>query len=370
MKLPSSVRAALVITFIVLTYFGARSLFRAAPGEAETVAVAAAENLFTVVIQSVAAEQWRDEIKVRGRTQALRNVVVKAETAGAVVATPAILGAAVKKGDVLCRLEIDARKAMLREANAALAKASLDHNAAVRLAEGGFRSESGVASARAALDFASANAERATVELSKTAITAPFDGIFDNRAAEIGDFLNIGAPCGSVMQSTPFLVTGAVSEKDVAKISVGDRGRAVLSTGIVREGAVRFVANASDPQTRTFGVELEVDNEDGALRDGMTAEFTVFAQNREAYKVPRAALTLNDAGEIGVRHVTAGDLVAFAPVTLLGEAVGGVWVSGLDGTSDVIVRGQDFVASGQKVAIARAADIDGAGAAQAGDLRK
>ena len=59
-----------------------------------------------------------------------------------------------------------------------------------------------------------------------------------------------------------------------------------------------------------------------------------------------------------------------------GEAPDGVWVSGLDGEAEVIVRGQDFVASGQKVAIARdeggATDRNGASAAsqQTGGLRK
>lgn len=345
MQVSQSVKFAALIIVLTTLYFLARGLF----GDGGEAVDSAPPVRFTVVTQTVSPENWQAEIVVRGRTAAERKVIVRAEISGAVAATPTPEGASVRKGAVLCQIEVNARQAELAEARAALDKARLDYNAAVKLHEGGFRSETAVAAAKAALDLAIASTERSGIILSKTKITAPFDGVFDHRNVEVGDFLSIGDPCGTVIQRSPFLVIGALSEKDVAKISKNDRGVARLATGEVIEGAVRFVAAAADPATRTFAVELQVPNEDGALRDGVTADFTIFAKKRTAHHIPRSSLTLSDDGGIGVRTLGSDGAVQFKLVRLLGEDPSGVWVAGLDGPTQLIVRGQDFVSAGQIV---------------------
>ena len=349
LQVSQSVKLAGIVVLVVVFYFLASGLFQDR-SEADNTAVA--PTRFAVLVDTIGPESWQDEITIRGRTAAEKKVILRAETAGPVTATPIEAGAVVAEGDVLCRLAVDARRAALAEAEASLAKAQLDYDAALRLSEEGFRAATGVAAAKAARDQASALVERNRLELSKTEIRAPFDGIFDNRDAELGDFLRVGDPCGTIIKSTPFLVVGAVAERDVSKITVGDRGEASLATGEVLEGRVRFIAAAADPSTRTFNVELEVPNEDAALRDGVTAEFTVYAHTRDAHHAPRAALVLNDAGDIGVRTVTENGEVAFLPVQLIGEDADGVWVDGLEGDIQLIVRGQEFVAAGQMVDIA------------------
>ncbi|GJL91737.1 efflux RND transporter periplasmic adaptor subunit [Hyphococcus sp.] len=345
MNVSQSVKLAGIFVALIILYFLAKGLFGSAPEQAE----AAASEQFSVVYDTVSPAEWRDEITVRGRTKAERKVVVRAETSGAVAATPTELGAQVKAGDVLCRLNVDARSAQLAEARAGFAKADLDYDAALKLSADGFRSETAVAAAKAVRDQFAAQLERAKIEISNTNITAPFDGVYEARLAEEGDFLKVGDPCATVIQRSPFLVVGAVSERDVSKIQKGNHGSARLATGETVDGVVRFVAASADPATRTFDVELEVPNEDGALRDGVTADFKVFAEERSAHKVPRVALVLNDEGEIGLRTLTAENIVSFSPVRLIGETPSGVWVGGLKGDIRLIVRGQGYVSAGQKV---------------------
>ena len=350
-NLPSSVKLAGIFAALILIYFLARGLFS---GPEASVEDTASNGKFVVVATTVAPAEWSDEIVIRGRTEAERKVVVRAETSGVIAATPAELGAQVKSGEVLCRLSVDARQAQLAEARAALAKSKLDYDAALRLSEGGFRSETAVAAAKAARDQAAAQAERARIELSKTNIAAPFDGVFDGRSVEVGDFVSVGDPCGVVIKSSPFLVIGAVSEREVGKIEKGNRGVARLATGETIEGVVRFVGSAADPATRTFNVELEIPNEEGTLRDGVTADFTVYAGNSRAHRVPRSSLVQNDEGAIGVRILTADNNVQFANVNLLGEDTNGIWISGLNGAARVITRGQEYVSDGQSVDVAAA----------------
>lgn len=346
MKVSQSVKLAGIFVALIALYFLVSGLFGA---DERQEGEAAGQDEVSVLTKTITPESWRDEIVIRGRTEAERKVIVRAETSGAVAETPAELGALVENGAVLCRLNVDARQAQLAEARAALAKAELDYKAAVKLNEDGFRAETGVAAAKANRDQAAAAVERAALDLEKTAIKAPFEGVFDKRHVEVGDFMAVGDPCATVIQRSPFLVIGAVSEQDVSKISKGDRGVARLATGETLEGEVRFVSSAADPATRTFDVELEVPNEDGALRDGVTAEFTVFAKERNAHRVPRSALVLNDDGDIGVRAVGPDGVVVFFPVRLIGETMSGVWVSGLDGGVTLITRGQEYVSEGQAV---------------------
>lgn len=346
MNVSQSVKLAGIIIALIILYFLARGLFG---GDVVAEEDSAAPEQFVVVAEVITPRSWQDEVTVRGRTKAERKVVVRAETSGAVSETPSVLGALVSEGDVLCRLNVDARRAQLAEARAAFAKADLDFSAATKLSADGFRSETAVAAAKAVRDQAAAALERARLELGKTEIKAPFEGVYDERHAETGDFLNVGDACATVIQRSPFLVVGAVSERDVSKISKGDRGRATLATGETIDGVVRFVASSADPATRTFNVELEVPNEDGKLRDGVTAQFKVFAAERNAHLVPRASLVLNDDGDIGLRTLDSENIVSFEQVRMIGETAQGVWVSGLSGDVRLIVSGQHYVSAGQQV---------------------
>ena len=357
MGLSSSVKISLAILALVLVYFGVHSLFGSETTVDEEVI---GPVLFHVIAEEVQSEPRQDVVKIRGRSEAARKVTVRAETPGMIEATPTKPGTHVKKGDVLCQLREDARRANLNEARAAQKRAKLDYDAAARLAEEGFRAETSLAAVRAALDLASARVEQTELELDRIKITAPFDGVFDDRLAEAGDFLRVGEACGVLIQQSPFLIVGAVAERDVAKIKVGDKGIARLVTGEEVEGVLRFVATSADEATRTFDVELEVPNTEGTLRDGVTAEFEVFASSEDAYLMPRSALTLDDAGKIGVRTVDGKNIVGFAPIRIVGESDNGVWVAGPTGTFDVITRGQDFVRAGQEVVVVKTWNAIGA----------
>ena len=110
-------------------------------------------------------------VVLRGQTRALREVDVRAETTSTVISDPLRKGASVKAGDILCELDagtrpaslheaqarlIEARakvpeaEARLEEAHAVLDEAQINLTAAQKLSEGGYASETRLASAKAA----------------------------------------------------------------------------------------------------------------------------------------------------------------------------------------------------------------------------
>jgi len=332
-------------------WFAFGTLFRGG----ETAPAEAPPERFRVIVTQIAPTMFEGALVVRGQTRAEQKVSVRADASGVVRATPAAEGARVAAGDALCLLDREARGAEARQARAALDKARIDYDAAVALAAEGYRSQAGLAGLKAARDQAQAAFDAAQIAYEKTEIRAPFDGLFERRTVQVGALMKPGDECGVIIRDNPFVIEGAVSERDIGRIRAGDKGSARLATGDTVDGVVRFVASAADPSTRTFRVELEIPNPDGALRDVVTADFTVESEAVAAHRAPRSALTLDDAGRIGVKSVGPDGKVRFHPVRLGGEDGDGVFVFGLEGEIALITRGQDFVAVGQSVEVAEAA---------------
>lgn len=315
-------------------------------GSAETALSEAAQSVRARVFE---ARPVKRDIVVRGRTEPVRAVDVRAETSGTVTDLPVEKGEYVSQGDLLCGLSVNARGAMLAEAQALRQQRWLQYDASRKLAAKGHRSETQAAADKAGYDAAVAQVKQMEVELSHTQISAPFDGIVDNRFVEIGDFLSVGQSCATVVDLDPILIVGQVSERDVSKLSMGSVGKARLITGETIEGVVRFIAKTADSDTRTFRVELAVPNKDAGLRAGITAEIIVAAEAVTAHLMSPAFLVLNDDGSIGVRLVNDDNTAMFVPVTILDDGNDGVWVGGLPQKATVITVGQEFVRDGQKV---------------------
>ena len=72
-------------------------------------------------------------------------------------------------------------------------------------------------------------------------------------------------------------------------------------------------------------------NADGKIPDGITAEVVLSLTPVPATQVPRSALTISSAGDIGVRVVGAADKVAFVPVHLVEDMQDTMWVTGVHG---------------------------------------
>jgi len=302
----------------------------------------------------IEARPYARELVLRGRTAAARWVDLKAETQGRVAELPVAKGGLVKAGDVIARLATDERQARRAETEALLRQRKIEHDASTALAEKGFRANTKLAESAAGLDAARAAAKAMDVELQRTVVRAPFDGVLEERKAEIGAYLKAGDLVGRLVERDPMLVVAQVGERDVGGLSLGQAGRAALVTGETVDGRIRYIAGMADPATRTFTVELEVPNADGRLKDGITAELRLGAGEARAHLISPAILALDDNGTVGLRAVGGDGRVAFLPVQVLGDGPDGIWLGGLPDRVTVITVGQDFVRTGDPVRIAPA----------------
>ena len=292
-----------------------------------------------------------ERVQVRGRTENKRTVDVRAETTGRVVQRPIERGHRVKEGDLLCRLALEDRPARRAEADAAVDRARLEYQGSLRLQDQGLQSETAIAQAKARLAAAEAMLAGAVLDVERTRVLAPFDGVVEDVNLNVGDYAQPGAPCARIVDLHPMLLVGRVSETEAHRFDVGAAASGRLATGEQVSGAVSFVGRQADPDTRTYRVEVTLPNPDYALRSGLTAEFAVRFGETMAQRISPALLALDDEGRLGVRIVQGGDRVAFAHVNILADEEDGLWVTGLPTRTTLITVGHQFVAAGDRVAV-------------------
>jgi multidrug efflux system membrane fusion protein len=302
------------------------------------------------------------EVPLRGRTQAKSSVGAVAETAGIVDVVHVVKGQNVAVGDMLCTLDQGTRAAAvtqaeagLAQAEAALEQAQADFETNEELREKGLAAPNtaratqvAVSAAEAQITTARAALDNAKAELERTEIKAKVAGVVQDPLVVAGSMLAMGQPCATIVQLNPMVFIGQVPEARIGLAKLGLDAEVSTITGQNAKGKVTFISSTADPATRSFPVEIEIPNEEGAIRDGVTATATVNMGSAPAHLLPQSVLTLNDDGALGVSTVTDGK-AKFVPVTIASDTREGVWVLGLPASADVITVGQEYVVDGQAV---------------------
>ncbi|MAI50024.1 MAG: efflux transporter periplasmic adaptor subunit [Rhodospirillaceae bacterium] len=303
----------------------------------------------SVRVRTLQARMKQDALILNGRTEASRKVIVRAQTAGPITAIHAAEGRFVEANDIIARQNVEDRTARLNESTALLKQRQIEYQAATKLAKKGFRSEAKLADARAKLDAARAKTRSVRVDISRTSIKAPFRGVLETRYVERGDYVKIGDQIASIVDLDPILAVGSASEQEVGSIKLGKTGMVTFIGGKVVKGKIRYIASVADPDTRSFRIELEIDNADRGILAGLTSKLSLPKPPVRAHVLSPAVLTLADDGRIGVRTVDNTDIVRFRRVSILTQSLDGVWVSGLVDGEKLITVGHEYVRAGQKV---------------------
>ncbi len=303
----------------------------------------------SVRVKVLESERVTRDVIIYGKTEAARSVTLRSEIDARVMNIGAKRGSRVEKGDLIVRLDVRDMEARLAQARALVEQRKIQYDASRRLKSQNFQSQTNVAEARANLEAARAAVKRVEVEIGNSVVTAPFDGVLQARPVEIGDFVSEGKEIGRIIELDPILVTGDVTQRELADLRVGAKGSAKLITGEEIHGVLRYVAAEADGSTRTFRVELEVANPEGAFVSGTTAELRIPAEELSAHYISPALLSLNGRDQIGVKSVNEEGVVEFHAVDVVRAGADGVWVSGLPDRVRVITVGQGFVRAGDRV---------------------
>lgn len=322
-------------------------------GEEETVETAEPAPL-RVIVEPLAYRNTPGGTSVSGRTEANHATTAEARTNGIVLSLPVAEGETVERGQAVARLSDEARTETVREAEARVAQARASYEASAELAEDGFFPRLTLDQRRAELAAAEAALDRARVEAARGVVAAPVAGVLDRLLVEPGEAVSAGTQVALIVDLDPIVAVAGISDTERRNARVGDAAQVVLQDGRRLEGRVRFVAASADAATATYRIEVEVANPDGDILAGQIADIRLAGSGVRAAQIARSAITLNEAGVIGVKYVDSNDRVAFAEVTVVEDNPEGLWISGPPEGAAVIIRGQEYALSGAVVEPVRA----------------
>lgn len=305
-------------------------------------------DAFTVEVAEIEAERIERRIVAQGQAKPERAATLRARTDGQVEAVLVESGQRVVQGDELVRLDMDDREARLTEVRAVLRQREREHEAARRLGQSGLQSEVRQDEAAAALASAQAALRRIELDIARTRIVAPFDGIVDQVMVDVGDYAAVQGSIVTVVDNTPLIAEAWLSQHHFNAVQLGGEARVTLVSGDTHAGRIIAIAPRADEASRTYRVEIEIDNP-GSVPANTSAEIVIPIGGVNAHRLSPALLELDDAGRLGVKLVTDDGRVEYLPVEIVRADPQGVWVTGLPDRARVITTGGGFVSPGQSV---------------------
>jgi multidrug efflux system membrane fusion protein len=351
------------------------------PGSDQELAPPGEPAPVSVTVQSSRAEAVTRVFQAEGQALPDRDTEIRTETSGVVAEVFVRRGEDVQAGARIARIDATRADANLARARAEFDEAQRDLATTEQLFEQGIETVDGLAQARLAVASAEAQLTVAQETLADTFVEAAFAGRIESLDLDPGEFVQAGSTVGRIVDNQPLLVAIQVPQQALTRIRNGQNATVQFITGEVREGTVTFVGTAASAETRTFPAEITVDNPDGLIPAGISAEVRIPTSEVVAHFVSPSTVSLNPAGELGVKTVkpsrdaqrdeqarSPGDqseadddaagkgagadhigIVEFHPVDIVRAEVGGVWVSGLPDTASIITIGQGYVRDGDRV---------------------
>lgn len=197
-----------------------------------------------------------------------------------------------------------------------------------------------------------ANARALRNMQENTVLTSPISGVVTVRNYNAGD-LPSGLPILVIEQQQPLKVIVNVNESDYPNVKKGQHVNVRFDVygEETFDGTVYLIHPSIDPTTRTFEVEVTINNRGDKVRSGMFARVEFDFGSRNSVVVPDKAVQKQTGS--GVRYVYVckpNGTVAFAEVTL-GRRIDTQYevLSGLNPGEQVVVAGQSRITNGAKV---------------------
>ncbi|MBN2647060.1 MAG: efflux RND transporter periplasmic adaptor subunit [Thiotrichales bacterium] len=321
-------------------------------GHQSTAVVVQKKPLVTVEVVPSQAQLVTSSIQAYGDLLPIRSTQVLAETYGKVETFMVEKGERVEAAQLLVKLSIEDRAAMLKQAKAKTLEAKNRYEANQNLKSKGFSAQMQIDEFLASYEAAKAAQEILQQEIEQLSVRAPFSGIIAEKRVEQGDYIFKGNPLFKLIDTSSMLARVSVAQTQYPYLKLGNPVEVVLATGQKLQGILHFIAPEADENTKTFLVDILIQQTEGTP-SGISVTAQIPKTQERAHFISAALLTLDDRGEMGVKTVNADNQVQFYPVTLVQAAENGIFVGGLPEQVDLIVTGQGFVQPGQTVIVNR-----------------
>ena len=305
-----------------------------------------------VEVAQAQEQKVADKFEALGTIEAIEAITVVSEIDAIVTSLPFEEGSFIKRGEIIAQLDDSQLAAELARTEALFQQSKSTYDRIKRIVEQKAGTLQDLDDAAAALNVAKANLALTKARLSKTKITAPFDGIIGARKVSAGSFLRTGQTITEMANIDEIRVTFSAPERFLSQLK---RGAEVnVSTTAYADhnvkGKIIVIEPVLDPETRNVFIVARVSNPGKKLLPGMSANISaVLSERLKAITVPSEAVFAN--GDQSFVYIVKPDsTVGQVPVKLglqLSDAV--EVVQGLEPGQQVVRAGHQKIFDGAKV---------------------
>ncbi len=322
-----------------------------APSEAKSDTSDQDVRVPQVSVRVLQNEVVEDQLVLTGSIQPWEQVILSAEGRGKIEWKGFDQGDVVKAGQELYRVDTESIRARLLQAQAQHKLALQELERVERLAKSGAGTAQSLDSAIANRDVADSALRMYQIELEKSVVKAPFEGVIDTFFVDQEEFVDVGTPLVRLVQVHKVKATFGIPERDIAHFAIGDSVRVRVDAIPERTfaGVIHKIATSADMVTRTFKVEVAVENAEGLLKPGMIARGTFVRETHpDSLMIPLFTAILLDEQRVAfVEHDGIAELRPIEVGLVQGSSV--QVTAGLEPGERLIVKGQYEVRPGERV---------------------
>lgn len=306
-----------------------------------------------VGIDTLQPVTFKHFVEVQGQVDAKENVLALQLAPGVVTSILVNVGDHVHKGQVLYYTDASATETQIATLKTQLALATTVFEKQARLWKENIGSEVQYLQAKTNKEAAESQLVQLQNAVELTKCKSPIDGIVDEIRVKIGDMAapSQAMPGVRVVNNSSLVIKAKMSDAQIGLLEVGDKVQVFFpDINKTIESKVSFVGQVVDKQSRTFNVEVKLDNHNSDYKSNMIAKLQINddVQNN-VITVPTNIIQQNDKGENYV--LTAENGTAVKKIIETGNEYNGTTVvtKGLAKGDKVITFGYSEVVDGQKI---------------------
>ena len=306
-----------------------------------------------VLVMKVEPTAIKDVLILPGETEAWHDVRLASDTDGIVEWIGPQEGQAVKKAELIARIDVAGLKAALDRAEASFQLADKIYERRKLLFEREVIAKEDLDRSLTERTLALNNLRQAEVEYKRGFVHSPVDGLVNYLHVDVGEYVARGAPVADLVNVDKIKINVNVPELDVRYLRVRQQAMVTIDAfkGRRLTGTIDFVAYKADPATKTFDVRVIINNRRHEIRPGMIARVAFLRRIiPNALVAPLSALV--DKGGERIVFVEQ-DGVALARTVSIGVIEGDrIQITrGLEAGDHLIVTGQTEVEEGMRVQV-------------------
>lgn len=343
----------ILILPVILLILIASVLFGCGKGGVETKDQPDEKKLPLVKVKVIEPSSYSDNFKVTGVIKPFTSAKVSSEEGGLITYLTKNKGSYVRKGEILARIKKDVELASLEQTEAQVELARMNYEKQKQLYEENATTEIQYLTSKWQYESVIRGADILKQRLKTGFVRSPISGVVDDKFMNKGEMSAPGSPIFSIIDISTVKVSAGVPEMYLTKVKHGQNVKITIDvlSGVEFDGKISFIAPALTGTSRTFEIEILINNRDKTLKPGMNANVMISEFTKENAIVINQDMIV-DYGDVQYVFILEGDIAKKRELKLGGRNNNQVLIeSGLNAGDKLITDGFQALKDGDKVQV-------------------